>query len=158
MRSIIIALLLSSCLHAAASAQPRVGTQPIKPCSLLTRELVDKVSAGNRQAIDSTGPKELNLGASSSACEWGEVILQIDPFPPARLEELRQKDGKNWETVPGVGDAAYFHNVQNALGELFVRVGTRTFGVLITIPGGSTAAAFKPHFVMVANAIVPKLR
>jgi hypothetical protein len=41
---------------------------------------------------------------------------------------------------------------------LFVRVGTRTFGILMTIPGGSTAAAFKPNFVMVANAIVPKLR
>jgi hypothetical protein len=90
MRSFFIALLLSSCLHAAASAQPRVGTQPIKPCSLLTRELVDKVSAGNRQAVDSTGPKELNLGASSSACEWGEVILQCADLPASiRSNDLR---------------------------------------------------------------------
>jgi hypothetical protein len=120
--------------------------------------LVDKVSGGNRQAVDATGPKEISLGASGVACEWGEVILQIDPVPPSRLEELRKTDGKNWESIPGVGDAAYFHNVKNVVGELFVRVGMRTFGVLITIPADSTAAAFKPNFVTVANAVIPKLR
>jgi hypothetical protein len=44
------------------------------------------------------------------------------------------------------------------VGELFVRVGTRTLGVLIDIPVGSTATAFKPTFITVAKAVVPKLR
>ena len=62
------------------------------------------------------------------------------------------------ESVSGVGDAAWFHNVRDMIGELFVRVGPRTFGVLIDIPVGTTATAFKPTFITVANAVVPKLR
>ena len=158
MRQIIIALLLMGCLHTVALAQTRATAAPIKPCSLLTRELVDKASAGSNQSIDAAAPTEVQLGATGSACDWGDIILQIDPFTPARLEELRKTDGKNWETVPGVGDAAYFHNVRDTLAELFVRVGARTFGLVITIPVGSTAAAFKPNVITVANAIVPKLR
>jgi hypothetical protein len=153
---LVIAFVLCSGLHTAALAQARPGAAALKPCSLLTRELALK--ANPKQALDAAGPKEVPLGASGSACEWGDLLLQIDPFSPARLEELRKTDGKNWEAIPSVGDAAYFHNIRNQMAELFVRVGTRTFGVVITIPVGSTAAASKPHFIAVAEAIVPKLR
>jgi hypothetical protein len=158
MRQMIIPIVLSSCMQTVAPAQTGSGATPIKPCSLLTPELVQKVSAGSTQRTDAAGAKEVSLGASGSACDWGALILQVDPFPPARLEEIRKTSGKDWEVVPGVGDAAYFHNIRDVTAELFVRVGARTFGVLIDIPKGSTAAAFKPNFVMVANAIVPKLR
>jgi len=153
---LVIAFVLCSGLHAVALAQARPGAAAPKPCSLLTRELALK--ANPKQVLGAAGPKEVPLGASGSACEWGDLLLQIDPFTPARLEQLRKTDGKNWESVPGVGDAAYFHNIRDAMAELFVRVGTRTFGVVITIPVGSTAAASKPHFIAVAEAIVPKLR
>lgn len=160
MRTLFVALSITMLagMGIDAEAQTRAGAASIKQCSLLTRELVQKVSAANKQPFDASGPKELPLGASGVACEWGDVILQIDPFPPARLEALVKTGGKGWESVPGVGDAAYFHNVQDQLGELFVRVGPRTFAVMLTIPAGSTAAATKPQFITLAQAIVPKLR
>lgn len=141
-----------------AHSQTRDGAVRSKPCAFLTAELVKKASAASKQSGALAGPTEVRLGASGVACEWGEVMLQVDPFPPAQLEKLRLTDPKNWEAVVGVGDAAYFHNVQNALGELFVRVGARTFAILMTIPAGTTVAAFKPNFIMVAKEIVPKLR
>ena len=156
-RQIVIPLALVILLHASVWAQSAADTNAIKPCSLLTEELVKKVSAANNQGI-SAGPKEIQLGGSGAACEWGDIILQIDPFTPSRFEELRKTAGNSWEPVPGVGDAAYFHNIQDMIAELFVRVGARTFGVVITIPVGKTAAEFKPNFIAVADAIVPKLR
>jgi hypothetical protein len=152
------AALAVGCIALGAQAQGRAsgGATGPKACSLLTRELALK--ANPKQALGAAGPKEVSLGANGAACEWGDLMLSVDPYTPARLEEIRKTSGKQWEVVPGVGDAAYFHNVQNAMGELFVRVGSRTFVVLITIPVGSTATAFKPNFITVANAVVPKLR
>ena len=155
MRQIIVPLVISCVLPTLALAQTRAAA-PIKPCSLLTRELVQKVSPGNKR-VDA-GPKEERLGASGTACDWGDLMLQVDPFTPARFEEMRKTRGAGWENIQGVGDAAYLHNVQNAMAELFVRVGARTFGMVVTVPVGSTTAAIKPSIIEVANAIVPKLR
>jgi hypothetical protein len=155
MRQILVPLVLTLLLQNAALAQSGAGAKPIKPCGLLTAELVRKVSV--KKSADAA-PREMKLGATGSACEWGAIMLQVDPVTPAQLEQLGRSDPKSWESVSGLGDAAWFHNVQNMIGELFVRVGPRTFGVLMDIPVGSTAAAFKPNFVTVANAIVPKLR
>lgn len=155
---LVFLLALAGAVHTAAHGQTRDAAQRSKPCALLTADLVKKASAGHKQSGPLPGPQEVSLGASGLACEWGDVMLQIDPFPPAQLDKLRMTDAKNWETVSGVGDAAYFHNVQNAVGELFVRVGGRTFAILMNIPAGTTAAASKPNFVLLANQIVPKLR
>jgi hypothetical protein len=150
-------LAVAGALHTPVHSQARDGAARPKPCAWLTAEIVKKVSVANHKSGALPAPAELPL-PSGVACEWGDVVLQIDPFPPTQLDKLRLTDTKNWESVSGVGDAAYFHNVQNAVGELFVRVGARTFGLLITIPVGTTAAAFKPNFIAVANQIVPKLR
>lgn len=155
-RHLIVSLVLLGCLQASAAAQTRAAAAPTKACSLLTRELA--LQASPKQPLDAAGPNEVSLGANGMACEWGALMLSVDPYTPARLEEIRKTSGKQWEVVPGVGDAAYFHNVKDAMAELFVRVGARTFVVIITIPVGSTAAAFKPNFVAVANAVAPKLR
>jgi len=157
MRQILISLVLTSLLHTAAAAQARADAKALKPCGLLTPELVKQVSVASKKNADAGAPKELKLGATGVACQWGEIMLQVDRLTPAQLEEVGKKD-KTWESVSGVGDAAYFHNVSDIVGELFVRVGPRTFGVLIDIPSGSTATAFKPTFITVAKAIVPKLR
>lgn len=154
MRHILVPLVLTL-LPNAALAQSGAGAKPPKPCAMLTAELVKKVSV--KKSADAA-PKEMQLGASGSACEWGDITLQVNPLTPAQLEQLGKSDNKTWESVPGVGDAAYFHNVRDMIGELFVRVGPRTFGVLMEIPVGSTAIALKPNFITVANAIVPKLR
>lgn len=43
------------------------------------------------------------MGVSGSACEYGGVLLQIDPFaPPARIEEML---GAEW-----TADIAYFRD------------------------------------------------
>jgi hypothetical protein len=85
-------------------------------------------------------------------------MLQVDPLTPAQLQQLAKPGDKTWESVSGVGDAAYYHNVRDMIGELFVRVGPHTLGVLMDIPVGSTATAFKPVFIDVAKAVLPKLR
>lgn len=157
MGQILVSLVLTTLLHNAAPAQSGAGAKPIKPCALLTAELVKKVGVASKNNGDAADPTELKLGATGTACQWGEIMLQIDPMTPAQLEEVRKAD-KTWESVPGLGDAAWFHNIRDMIGELFVRVGPRTFGVLMDIPAGSTAASFKPNFITVANAIVPKLR
>jgi hypothetical protein len=157
MRQTLVPILLSAGLLSTALAQTSPAP-PIKPCSLLTRDLVEKASAAGKQAIAAAKPQEVNLGRSGWACEWGDVMLQVDPVPASRLDELPKRDPKDWESVAGVGDAAYFHNVKDAVAELFVRVGPRTFAILMDVPAGSKAAAVKPRFVELARAIVPKLR
>jgi len=158
MRLTLISLVLTGLLHTAAAAQTRADAKALKPCGLLTPELVKKVGEASKKSADGATPKELKLGATGVACQWGEIMLQVDPLTRAQLEQLGKKGDKTWESIPGVGDDAYFHNVSDMIGELFVRVGGRTFGVLLDIPVGSTAAAFKPTFITVANAVVPKLR
>jgi len=158
MRQFLISLVLTSLLHSAAAAQIRADAKALKPCGLLTPELVKKVGEASRKSADGATPKEVKVGPTTVACEWGEIMLQVDPLTRAQLEQLGKKGDKTWESVSGVGDDAWFHNVSDMIGELFVRVGPRTFAVLITIPAGSTAAAFKPTFITVANAVVPKLR
>ena len=157
MRQILVPLVLTTLLHGAALAQGGANAKALKPCGLLTPELVRQVSAAAKKNVNAAAPKEMNLG-TGVACQWGEIMLQVDPITRAQLEQLAKPGDKSWESVSGVGDAAFFHNISNMMGELFVRVGPRTFGVLIDIPAGSTATAFKPTFITVANAIVPKLR
>ena len=158
MRQILIPLVLTTLLTNAAPAQTGAGAKAPKSCGLLTPELVRNVRVASKKSGDPAAPKEVPLGASGSACEWGDVMLHVNPITPSQLEQLGKSGDKTWESVPGLGDAAYFHNVRDMIGELFVRVGPRTFGVLIDIPVGSTATAFKPTFITVAKALVPKLR
>lgn len=157
MRQMLVPMVLSACMMSTALAQTSPAPA-VKPCSLLTRDLVERASAADKQAMAAAKPQEVNLGPRGWACEWGGVMLQVDPFPPSRLAELGKGDPKSWESIPGVGDAAYFHNVKDAIAEMFVRVGPRTFGILMDVPVGSTAAAIKPKLVELAKAIVPKLR
>ena len=156
MRQILFSLVLTMLLPDAALAQSGAGAKA-KPCGLLTAELVKQVGVASKKRADVGAPKEMNIG-TGVACQWGEIMLQVDPLTRAQLEQLGKPGDKTWESVSGVGDAAWFHNVSNMIGELFVRVGPRTFGVLIDIPSGSTATEFKPTFITVAKAIVPKLR
>jgi hypothetical protein len=145
---------------AAWAPQVPGGGQPaIRACSLLTKELVLKVTAAaNKKVLDLIPPEEESIGATGSACEYGDVRLQIDPFPPARVEELRKQQGKDWTPVPGVGDNAYFRDNRGRFAELIVAVGAHTFTVQMGVPIGGTADAIKPNVITVANAIVPKLR
>jgi hypothetical protein len=142
-----------------ASGGVAAGKPAIRACSLLTKELVTKVTPRkDTSTLFLVAPQEESLGASGSACEYGGIGLQIDPFTPDRLEELRKQIGKDWTAVPGVGDSAYFRDNSGNFAELYVRVGTRTLTIQMSVPMGSTAAAIKPNTITLANALVPKLR
>jgi hypothetical protein len=157
-RHVLISVLSIVVVPNVMGAQGRATGAGAKSCALLTRQLVEKFSAASKKPVDAAGPRELPLGANGTGCEWGDLALQVDPWSPARLESMRQSYGKEWEVIEGVGDAAYLHDIRDVAAELFVRVGGRTFVVLVNIPAGSTTKAFKPTIIELANGIVPKLR
>ena len=136
MRQAVASALLVICFTPQMSAlQSRGGTGAGSPanraCSLLTKERVLKTTPyKDTSFLFLIEPNGDILGTSGSACEYGAIGLQIDPFTPARLEELRQKSGKDWVAVSGVGDGAYFRANGTTYAELYVRVGTHT----MTIP------------------------
>ena len=158
MRQTLVPLVLCILLPNAALAQGAAGGRVPKECELLTPEVVKKINVASNKGTAVAAPKVMELGAQGSACEWGEIMMQVDPFTRAQVEQFPKSDPKSWESVPGVGDGAYFHNVKDMMGELFVVVGKRTLVVMMPIPSGTTVAAFRPNFIDVAKAIVPKLR
>src|SRR6185503_6116199 len=53
----------------------------LRACQLLTKELALKVTATtNKKIFDILPPEEESLGAKGSACEYGDIRLQVDPF------------------------------------------------------------------------------
>ena len=159
MRQFIASVLIIIAVTAALASQAPAGKPPISACSLLPTELVLKVGGINPQAVKILKPEEEALGTTGSACEYGEVRLQVDPFTPAQLADiLKTPAAKAWVPVSGVGDAAYFNNNRDRYAELFVRTGTHVFSIQFGVATGSTAEATKPKTIMLANDIIPKLR
>ena len=153
------ALVIGTATVAVASQAPVAGKPPISACSLLPTDLVVKVGGLDSKMAKFIKPEEEAMGTTGSACEYGEVRLQVDPFTPARLEELRKTNSaKNWVTVSGVGNAAYFNNNRDRYAELIVSTGTHVFTIQFGVATGSTAEATKPNTIALANAIIPKLR
>jgi len=127
-------------------------------CSLLTKELVTQVSPYEKQALAAVmlvAPIEDALGATGSACSYGGITLQIDPFPAATLDKHRTNA---WVAVQSVGDAAYFHDNRGNYAELYVRTGARVLTIQMDVPMGRTAASIQPNTIALANALLPKLK
>jgi len=157
-----------------AGSQAAAEKPGIRACSLLTTELVMQVSPYeqqppeqrdlHRQLMTQFPPEEESLGPSGSACSYGGIYLQLDPFAaPARIE----KDlAKTWGSVLSVGDVAYFRDNRGEWAELYVRAGARVFTIQMDIPNGDlntgvgvrTAESIKPNVIALAKAILPKLR
>ena len=158
MRQFIASVLVTGAVAAALSAQAPAGKPPISACSLLPTDLVLKVGGIAPQAVKILEPEEEALGTTGSACEYGDVRLQVDPFTPARLADiLKTPTAKTWVPVSGVGDAAYFNNNKDRYAELVVRTGTHVFTIQFGVATGSTAEATKPKTITLANAIIRKL-
>ena len=157
---VCMSVIGSFALQAAAQSRGGAATGPaIRACSLLTKDLILKVTPmKDTSMLFVVPPQDDSLGATGSACDYGDVGLQIDPITPARFDELRKKAGEEWTPVAGVGDGAYFRNNRDNYAELFVRAGTHTLTIQMSVPFGSTAAAIKPNTIALANALVPKLR
>jgi hypothetical protein len=96
------------------------------------------------------------VGVSGSTCEYGGVLLQVDPFTsPARIEETL---AAKWTRVPGLGDIAYFHDNIGEWAELYVRAGERVITIQMDVPTGRKAESIKPNVIALAEAILPKLK
>lgn len=160
MRQVVASILVTSSLTLPALAfQARTGApgglQKIGACSLLTREMVEKVLTGNKEAFKYMQPDERPIGTHGSFCDYG-VIFQLNPF--LRHEEMRKSPPKEWRPVTGLGDTAFFHNNKNLFGELVVWTGAHHFTIQMTAPAGGTVESIRPNLIALANAVIPKLR
>ena len=154
----LIAALLTIGIGATPllATQARGGGTPagagIKACSILTRDLVEPF-AENKRTLDLIPPEEETM-SSGSACEWGIVRLQLYAARPGASHTAP----KDFVPLPGVGDAAFFHNNRDRYAELMVWSGAHHFTLQVSVPTGSTADAIRPRTVDLATAIIKKLR
>jgi hypothetical protein len=156
--AVVLSLIVAAApLSAASQARAGAGGARIRACSLLTRDLLLKVTPTlNTRLIDQFPPEEEEIGVNGTYCEYGNVGLQVNPF--ARAQEMRKSMGKEWTPVSGVGDAAFFRNNKGMYAELVVWTGANHFTIQMNVPMGTAADSLRPNMVALANAIIPKLR
>ena len=151
-RTMTLLLLGGFAIQAAEAEIPRA-------CSLLTKEVLQKVTPEERERFEfglTIPAAEEPVGVSGSMCEYGGVLLQIDPFAStAGIEEML---AAKWTPISDVGDVAYFRDNIGEWGELYVRDGSRVITIQMDIPTGRTAESIKPNIIALAQAILPKLR
>ena len=146
--------------HVAAAdavAQPASGAA--KACALLSRELIAQHTPYEKDAqklVFSIPPEEEAVGATGSACEYGGVHLQVNPFAsPQYVEQQLVKDG--WTRESGLGELAMFRDNRGSYAELYVRSGGRVITIQMSLPNGKTAAGIKPNAVALAKAVLAKM-
>ncbi len=162
MRQLVASFVVMGCFasqSAAVQSSTRGAATPaIRACSLLTGDVVTQVTPYDKAAFDLVmriPPQEDSVSSSGSACTYGGITMQVDPFAPAVFEKQR---GKDWVPIAGVGDTAYFFDRRGRWAELYVRVGEHVLTIQMDIPMGRTAATVQPNVVALARAILPKLR
>jgi len=146
----------------AVMPQGATGAPPIKACAVLTKEVLAQTTPLEKQGFDlvmRVPPDEDVFGTRGSACHYGTVTLQIDPFLPATVERARATSKTPYTPVAGVGDSAYFHDNRGTYAELFVIFGgSRVLTIQMSVPMGKTAAALQPNVIALAKAVLPKLK
>ncbi len=95
----------------------------------------------------------MNNGAA--ACEWGVVRLQL--WPP-KSGAPRTAPGKEYQTLSGVGELAFFRSNRDRYAELMVWSATRYFTLQVAVPTGGTAESIKPQVLALANQVLAKLK
>lgn len=147
-------------VHLAAEdvvAQPKPGAP--RACAVLSKELIAQHTPHEKDALRlvlSIPPEEHVIGATGSACEYGGVHLQVNPFAsPQYVEQQLVKDG--WTRESGVGDLAMFRDNRGSYAELYVRSGARVITIQMSVPNGKTAAGIKPNAVALAKAVLEKM-
>jgi hypothetical protein len=157
MRRIVAVLLAVSCLTSNAVALQSGAAKPAPAaCSLLTKELLAAHTPASTQSFTlmmQVPAQEGKIGTGSS-CEYGGVMLQVDPFPVANFERLFGK----YTSVAGVGERAYFHDNKGRWAELAVLAGGRMVTIQMGVPTEKTAASIQPNTVALAKAILAKLK
>jgi len=158
MRTIMAVLLVMGAFTSATGGQ--TAKPGVHACTLLTREVVTQVTPYDKQALDQVlqiPPMEDSLGPSASACSYGGITMQVDPFAPAVFERQRERD-KKWVAVQGVGDTAYFADNGGRWAELYVAAAGHVLTIQMAVPTGKTAASIQPNVIALAKAILPKLK
>ena len=156
-RRLIALLLIAGILPGSASAfQARgaAGSPAVKACPVLTRDLVEPFAA-NKKALDILPPEEEAMSNGAAACEWGVVRLQL--WPP-NSGMARTAPGKEYQSLPGVGELAYFRSNRDRYAELMVWSATRFFTLQVAVPSGGTAESIKPQVVTLAKQVLAKLQ
>ena len=125
-------------------------------CAILTKDLLAAHSPASKESfnlINQFPPQEEKAGGGSS-CEYGGVMLQVDPFPVSSVDRLFGK----WTPVAGVGDRAFFRDNQGEWAELAVVSGGRLITIQMDVPTGKTAAGIQPNTIALAKAVLAKLK
>ena len=158
MMSLVVAMSLAvpevTALQAGnrgAAAKPFTGA-----CAILTKDLLAKHSPAAKDSFKlfiNIPPEEEKAG-NGTLCQYGDVMLQLDPFPVANFEKLFGK----WTPVAGLGDKAYFRDNRGEWAELGVVAGGRMITIQMDVPTGKTAAAIQSNTVGLARDILAKLK
>jgi len=157
MHRIVTVLVAMSCLTLNAVAIQTGAARPAPgACSLLTKEVLaahTPESTPSFTLMIQVPAQEEKIGTGSS-CQYGGVMLQVDPFPVANFERLFGK----YTSVTGVGERAYFHDNAGRWAELAVLAGGRMVTIQMSVPTGKSAASIQPNTVALANAVLAKLK
>jgi hypothetical protein len=159
MRLALIALSLTASVAPTATAfQGGARGSAAKPatgaCSLLTKDLIAAHTPASKESLKlmfSIPPEEEKAGGGTM-CSYGDVILQVEPFPAASFEKLFGQ----WTPVPGVGDRAYFRDNRGMFAELGVLAGGRTLTIQMDAPTGRTPASIQSNVIALAKALLAK--
>ena len=159
-RVAVVVFLVGLGAHPAAAravAQPKPAAP--KACALLGKELIAQHTPYETDAqklLFSIPPEEQAIGATGSACEYGGVHLQVNPFAsPQYVEQQLVKDG--WTRESGLGDVAMYRDNRGSYAELYVRSAARVITIQMSVPTGKTAAGIKPNAVALAKAVLAKM-
>jgi hypothetical protein len=162
MRQFVVwVLVIGGLVPWGTETQAGVGQTPAQrpsACALLTKDVLTQTSPYGKQQLDlvlSVPPMEDPVGQAGSACSYGGVTMQIDPFAWATLEQTKEK---GWAPLSGVGDAAIFRDNRGNYAELGVRAGQRVLTIQMSVPDGRTAIDIQPNTIALAKAILAKLR
>ena len=158
MRHVVSLFVALGCImsHAAASQVTRSGAAggqlTIRACAVLTRELVTPFTE-NKKILDLIPPEEEMLGTTGTACEFGDVRLQLYPG----LGGKGTVSGADFQPISGPGYTGYFRNNRNRYAELMIWTPKHSLTLQIGVPTGGTAEAMRPDVIKLSNAIIAKL-
>ena len=147
---------LAANFTAAQSVKPGSAKPATSACALLTPDLVEKYDTQDPKLRKLIPRSDEPTAPQGSACDDGGILLQLDPF--AGHAGLRKSPPKDWQSMTGVGDTAYFRNNGDRWAEVIVWTGTHHFTIQLSVPNGATAESIKPKVTGLATALVAKLK
>lgn len=159
-RVLICGVVIASVSFPVVASQSRGGSATaggrVSACALLPVDLMVKVGGINPAMAKYLEPEEEAIGATGSACEYGDVRLQVNPF--GKGAQRRDAPGKEWQAVADLGESAFFRRNGSQYAELMVWAGANHITIQFGVPTGSTPESIRPNTIALANAILPKLR